>query len=293
MKYFISVIIIFLGIVVCVNSTSNFDNTLPKSEIDFDNVRQIQAGESADIKITSELKEKYLITGLLKEWCFLPEFNSFDELSAEPIGYWFLLLGKGNKTVNRDGFIEYSSPWPVNDYEMPIISVEEFDKFVSSHFGDITLNHKVGECNNYYFDGQNYVVYPEGGPGFTCYELTELSVANDNGKLIFTATMNEFSFAYEYFFFYDDKRDIADNISSYADTVNFISSISSANNERAVFSAYGKRIMLGEITMAEAIQDMIISGETQEFVSDARLEITYYINEDTGEPLYLSVKNVY
>lgn len=293
MKYCLSVISFFLGLVFCINSTPDFYNTIHKSEIDFDNVRQLQVGESADIKITSELKEKYLITGLLKGWCFLPEFNSFDELSAEPIDYWFLLLSNGNKTVNQDGFIEYSSSWPVNDDGMPIISVEEFDKFVNSCFGDITLNHEVGECNNYYFDGQNYSACSEGEPGFTCYELIGLSVTNDDGKLIFTATMNEFIFRYEYFFFYDDTLNITDNISSYADKVNFVSAIPYADNERAVFSAYGKQLMLGEITMAEAIMKMIMYENTQELVPSNTLEMSYYINEYTREPLYLSVKKLH
>ena len=263
----------------------------------------LQEGEILDFEITPELRQKYFALARIKDWYHLPEFTETDNLPTEPINYWFMLLNDGAVGWDKNGKLILESPWleygkidldlyfPIigldeNGWgEYFVISPEEFDNWVNKYFGNVELEHKIyNKCKYYYFDGSNY--YNTCSEQFFAdyWELTALTAQKQDNRIIYTASLSDYGFHEHFMFNYDETKSFEENMIDYACMVNH-----APQRNLPVFSAYGKQLMLNEITMDEAIRKMIISGNTKDFICNRQLTVSYYINEQQ-EPFYLSVQ---
>ena len=236
--------------------------------------------QSSGDPITPEMRQEYFTMARVNDWFHLPEFSTADELPTEPIYYWFLLLSEGITGMDENGFDQVEWPWPCDDMLGLTIPVEDFDDFVKNHFGNVTLRHEIIEWGkNFSFDGHYYYLNGEGEPPQPYYELISLNIDNTTDKTVYTAKLNMFLFGYENFFYYNNELSLAENMADYAQTIN--NNPCASDNDNAVYSIYGKQIMLGEMTAAQAIEKMIIDGDTASFRPDSQLTVQFYINEET------------
>lgn len=274
----------------------------------------LQPGESVEIAVTPELREYYFALGRLEGWFYLPEFSSPAELPTDPLWYWFMMMAEGRTGWDRYGNLTGPSPWLHKGYldiesRFEIygidengqmwdndtagiymgLSVTEFDDWVAAHFGAVSLEHEIHDDSwhgkNYYFDGENYYfTCMEGVCGLSYYGLQSLQAERaQDGRLIYTAMVDWYRFNEYGLFFYDENGTLEENMGYFAQCVE------GYPENRALYDAYGERLIHGEIGADEAIRQMIIDGDTQNFEVGYQLQVKYYLNEETGEPFYLQV----
>lgn len=160
----------------------------------------LQPGESAEIEVTPELREYYFGLARTQAWFYLPEFDE-GELPVYPIDYWYLLVLDGAIGWDENGYYVIESPWREVDENtlegygtpgMPIIAQTDFDEWVRVHFGDVALVHRVDQGKYYDFDGEDYYGCAEGSFPVMYYGLAELRAENVDGRLVYTATLNDY-----------------------------------------------------------------------------------------------------
>ncbi len=250
---------------------------------------ELQPGESVEIEPTPELREYYFALGRLYSWFYLPEFAE-GEQSTYPLDYWYLLLTAGVNGWDENGYLQWTDLWdsvPDNSQYgssgSAMIAKTEFDEWVQQHFGDVVLQHQIDTGKYYDFDGEYYYGWAGGSIPMLYYELTALSAEKIADRIIYTATLNDYNFNEYSFFSYDHEGTSEANQPAFAEAVN------NAEPElRLVYDAYGERIARGGISVDRAIEQMIIDGQTDGFKVGSQLQVKYYINEETGEPFYLS-----
>lgn len=301
-KYLLLYLVFFANVYPCMIS-DNYKVSENKS------IRMdcFQYNHYVHIEITPELRELYFAIARLNDWFHLPEFANSSELPTDPLNYWFMLLSEGAFGWDRYGNSAIKSPWLKYGYlniesYFPIagmenndigyyysISAEEFDDWVKKHFGAVELEHIIHANNayyekNYFYDGKNYYNTCNSFQTPQYWELNDLIIQKSGNKTIYTAYLTNYIFDEYSIFLYDESHSLSENMASYASVFNY-----ATGNNSAVFSVYGKRIMLNELSMDQAIQQMIIDGQTAEFISNKKIEVKFYFNE-LSEPFYLSVK---
>ncbi len=250
-------------------------------------------GEVLDIEVTPELREHYFKVARLEDWFHMPSFAA-GEQPTHPLDYWIMILQEG--AVGWDetyGWTIVDSPWELlNDPSMylyngmPVVPVDEFDAFVRTHFGDVTVAHEVCEGKYYAFDGENYYssTYEGTPPGH--YGLSRLQVELVDGRPVYTASVNQYQFNEYNYFVYNEDRTFEENKADYDSSLH---NGHSAYSEIVVLDAYGDQLLAGEITMDQAIRQMVIDGNTGDFIVWVQQTVRYYIDEANGEPVYLEV----
>lgn len=254
----------------------------------------LQPGESVDIAITPELKKCFWEGSRLEDWFHLPVFDE-GNAPTHPLEYWIMLLEEGAVDINRIGGRVLESPWaknPDNEYGfdgLPLITVAQFDEFVQTHFGDVTVEHEFYDGKYYYCDGEKYYSRTVEGTLPDYFGLTALAAEQrEDGRLVYTAQLDDYGFNALNFFEAGEDRDPAVYDEWFANRM--------ANDEMppedlAVLEVYGDQIRSGELTMDEAITKMVIDGQTDGFIVGGGLTVTFYIDEQTQEPVYLAVSD--
>ena len=253
-------------------------------------VANLQPGESVEITVIPELREYYFSLGRLEGWFYLPEFDEGKQ-SNYPLDYWYLLLLAEVTGWDEYGYFEWNSVWgevpEVSQYGSAgsaMISQAEFDAWVQAHFGDVELQHQIDTGKYYDFDGEYYYGWAGGSIPLMYYELAELSAENVDGRIIYTAVLYD-DYLNEYNFFWPDAElTLEQNRAALAEKM-----ADAEPGERAVYEAFGEESSSGEMSMDEAIRQTSISGNTQDFPHYTKLQVKYYLNEETGEPFYLAV----
>lgn len=253
-------------------------------------IAALQPGESVEIAVTPKLREYYFALGRLCSWFYLPEFAE-GEQSTYPLDYWYLLLTAGVRGWDENGYWQWTDLWD----EVPtgskygsggcaMISQAQFDEWVRAHFGDVELQHQIDTGKYYDFDGKYYYGWAGGSDPVLYYELQSLAAESSGGRIIYTAVLNDYTFNNYSFFFYDPERTLTEN------QVALEESQRSVEPELLlVYAAYGEQIAGGEVSVDKAIERMIIDGRTDGFPLSSQLQVKYYLNEETGEPFYLTV----
>lgn len=241
---------------------------LPVLTADWAKNLQPDMAASLTVPVTPELKKCFWDGARMEDWFHLPQFAEGNP-PTEPIDYWCMLLAEGKTEISR----------------------EEFDEFVRKHFGEVELQHRVDDGKYWRFDGDTYYACPEGESSPDYFDLQELMMERRaDGKIVYTAKLNEYGFNYLNFFYYDEASSPAENLAEYQRMfVDRAAYDEIAPEEAAVLAAYGEQIADGTMTMDEAIYQMVLAGNTGEFPVVFEDTVTFYIDEETREPFYLAV----
>lgn len=320
MKKFMKIMLILAFAVCCLAGCAQTDDKQPGGgKIKPSDVPQpadvaaLQPGESVELAVTPELREYYFALGRLYSWFYLPEFSSPTELPTEPLWYWFMLMAEGRTGWDKHGNLTGPSPWLHQGYlnienyfeifgidengqmwENDIsgiytaVSAAEFDAWVRAHFGEVALEHKISDDGwhgkNYYFDGTNYYfTCMEGIWGHSYWGLHNLKAENVDGRIVYTVLLNWYRLNEYGLFFYYENGTLEENMGYFAQCVE------AYPENKALYDAYGTKIVHGEIGADEAVRQMIIAGDMQDFEVGYQLQVKYYLSEETGEPFYLAV----
>jgi len=268
------------------------------------------APQSTEIAVTPELRQEYFALARLNNWSYLPEFSSLDDLPADPLDYWFMIIFDGATGWDKHGDLLVESPW-LKHGEVKIdsrfdpfdlnfggegyylaISAAEFDAWLQQHFGAAPIKHEVSDPiathhNKYYhYDGQTYYNTGMEGVWPKYCELTALNAQNMNGHTVYTAALNYFGFHEYCIFGYDDNFSPAENMEWYESMLE-----NSPPENLAVYDVYGEQISQNQLSTDQAIEQMIIDGETANFRVIEQQTVQFYIDKKTQQPFYLSVAN--
>ncbi|MCI9045137.1 MAG: hypothetical protein HFJ96_06995 [Peptococcaceae bacterium] len=257
-------------------------------------VAALQPGESAQIEVGPELREYYFALVRIKDWFHLPKFAE-GEQSDYPLDYWYMLLLDGAEGWDEEtGWLIGDSSWqevpdgsPYGSSGSEMIAVQDFDAWVQARFGDVKLQHQVDTGKYYDFDGEYYYGWAGGSIPALYYELVELTAENRDGQIVYTALLNDYAFN-EYNFFHANKElTLEENLAEYENVLLYANEA-----DKLVYTVYKEQLLSGEISMDEAIRQMIVAGRTEGFPLCRQIRVKYYLNQQTGEPFYLQVEEM-
>lgn len=225
----------------------------------------LQVGEVTDIALTPELKLCFWETGNMDMWFHLPEFAE-GEQPQDLADYWYLVLTDNVIGLDENGYLVSDDCWAevpegseLGSVGMPMIPAADVNDFVQRHFGDVALQVADHAHRMYDFDGEYYYAYMDGSWPQGLFDLRKLTAEKrDDGRVVYTAKLDVYSNLA-----YSEKADEA------------IGAYMAESTE--------------ELTWYGAVTQMVLAGETKSFGVDEKLTVKFYIDEETGETVYLAV----
>lgn len=226
----------------------------------------LQSGDVVDIEATPELKLCFWEAANMDLWYHLPEFAE-GEAPAYMSEYWYLVLTDNVVGLDENGYYIYDEErWETvpegsefGSCGCPMIPAEDAAAFVQRHFGDMELVIADRAHKMYDYDGEYYFAQLDGDFPQAFFDLQTLAAEKcADGRMIYTAVLNEYANLG-----YSEKAEAA------------IGEYMAERNE--------------ELTWYQAVTDMVLTGETSKFEADEKLTVKFYIDEETGDTVYLAV----
>lgn len=260
-------VLMLLMLVGCGEETKQADNRLAEVVTLTDSATAaLQAGDVAEIGISPELKLCFLENANMDMWFHLPEFTE-GEQPQDLADYWYLVRVDNVTGLDENGyFVVDEERWQtvpegseLGFVGMPMISAEYANDFVRRHFGAVELQIADHEHKMYDFDGEYLYAYMDGGFPTVFFDLQSLTAERqESGRVVYTAKLDEYGDLA-----YSEKADKA--IAAYME-----------ESEQ-------------ELTWYQAVSEMMMNDETAAFGTDEELTVRFYIDEETGDTVYLAV----
>lgn len=214
-----------------------------------------------------------------------PAQCSDDGLANENAYYFDLALEKrfdylpeikeGNTPNSSKEFLMYAYVLSLKDGKSDVMSKEYVEKIIKDNFDIENIRHESLE-RVWNFDGEVYTAAGTSYNSSCIYELKEAKSYQENEKTIFEATLDQYSF-YEFDF---ESLDFTPDINGeYSAPMMY------------VLEKKGNEIQEGMSTL-EAIKDLIIQGDADHFEKRSTIQIKYYLDEITDNPIFIDVQHL-
>ncbi len=225
--------------------------SLPKGESQ-------QPAKTIDEGITEDPAGYYFDFAIANRLDFVPEFNEGEAPTSSAPYLWYAFMLQEEKPQNQE-----------------ITMTKEYvEQTIKDHFEVKEVTHESQE-GEWTFDGELYHPAPTSYAYEPIYGLKELSTYTKDGVTIYNLLMEQYifdEFAWESPSQYQPAEDNS-NVSSHA--------------MEYVLRKKGMQIEKGELTVLEAIRQMISEGDVGEFQAKDEEWFQYYVDSETGNVVFI------
>ena len=230
-----------------------------------------QVDDTGKILNLSELKKFYIEFAMDNRIDFIPDFDEKDYKTNNPVSTEeFLML---TYYMNKDNLSEDLS-----------MSAELVEKVMRENFGIEKVEHKSQFKGWTYVEEENkYTPYPEGTAEDGIFDVINFNSYKENDKKIYDVTLREY---YLPFLFSKDDSSLSDIYNSY---VEYTKNEENVYRENVLFllDEKGEKIKNAEISIYNAMYELIVEDNTDGFTAGKTIRIKYYIDEITGTPRFI------
>lgn len=259
--------------------TANQDQTAAKiAALLAEQTLELAEGEVRELELSPELREQFFTLGRVGQWYNLPEFVE-GALPTDPTEYWFWFLYTSFwEGYDRDGWGFGHKPWRVQEADiaepmhwgiMQQIPRADYEGYIARHFGPVALAPLPEDYVGKYFcyDGEYYYdnTYEDGYRDW--WGVLSLSGERRGERIIYT--LEAVAYGFDDWNLYNEGWGTVDE---------YLAGRSEPprQEEMAVLQAYYDQLNRGELSMDQAIQQMIVNGRVADWPELQRLKIRMY-----------------